>query len=66
LSGHKQIIILFTNWKLKFDNLTSQEFKKTTQIDANTYASLSTSTTIYTLDSGNTITMKITKDAKTY
>ena len=48
------------------DNSTGDEYKKTTQIDANTYIALSTSTTTYTLDSGSTITVKVTKDAKTY
>lgn len=48
------------------DNSTTDVYKKTIQIDANTYNSLSTTTTTYTLDSGNTITVKVTKDLKTY
>ncbi len=48
------------------DNSTNQQYKKTIQIDANTYANLATSSTPYTLDNGNTITVKIEKQSKTY
>ena len=56
----------FYKLETQTDNLTTEQYKKTTQIDANTYIALATSTTTYTLDSGNSITVNVSKSAKTY
>lgn len=46
--------------------LTDDVFTTTTQIDANTYADLITTSTQYTLDDGNVITVTVDGNAKTY
>lgn len=56
----------FYKLETQIDNSTTDEYKKKTQVDANTYNELATSSTTYTLDSGNTITVKVTKESKTY
>lgn len=48
------------------DNITQEKYKKVTQIDANTFVTLNTTKTNYTLDSGNTITVDVDKESKTY
>ena len=45
---------------------TDDKIFTTLQIDANTYANVSTSTTNYTLNDGNVITVKVERTAKTY
>ena len=47
-------------------NLTGSKIENKVQVDANTYANVALTTTTVTLDDGNTITIDITKEPKTY
>ena len=48
------------------NNSTKDTIKEKIELDANTYANVTTSTATYTLDSGTTVTQTITKETETY
>jgi hypothetical protein len=52
--------------KTKKDSLTNTEDVKKIQVDANTYANVSVTTTSYTLQNGTSITVDITKETLTF
>jgi hypothetical protein len=50
----------------QIDNTTQDEYKKVTCVDLTTYNTISDTSRTYTLKNGNSITVKTTKDAKSY
>lgn len=48
------------------NNLNQKKFINKIEVDANTYANVTSSSDVYTLQSGQSITIDITKETKTY
>lgn len=66
LAWSQQNIHSYYKKELQYNSELNQSFSDTIQIDADTYANVSPSTTTYTLDNGKNIRIDITKSTKTY